>query len=177
MKKVLTCLFLAVVVPFLLLTACHPTGNPYDEFEILPLEEAPAPPEAPEADAPIAVEEPDAAVNAENNPSQETQEGGQTVETYSSRVVVKDSRLKVGEMFRADIRILVSDPATGTERECPDCFFRTFVNGEEYVSEGGVIHFETPCTDTGTFYLQGVAYIEKPDGTEKYPYSSRYVVE
>lgn len=166
-----------VAIVLMLLTACHPTGSPYDEFEILPLEEAPAPPEAPEADAPIAAEEPDAAVSDVADPSNEPQgEVGEAVIT-ASRVVAPRNRLKVGDMFQADIKILLSDPAEGSENECGECFFRTYLNGEEYVSERGVIHYETLCTDTGTFYLQGVAYVEKPTGTEKYPYSSKYVVE
>ena len=177
MKRVVIGLLMAIVLPLLLLTACHPTGGPYDEFEILPLEEAPVPPEAPEADAPIAAEEPDAAIIDEATLPQESQVGDGETGIIASRVLVPRNMLKVGETFRADIKIMLSDPTTGIETECKDCFFRTFLNGEEYESEGGVIHYEALCSDTGTFYLQGVAYVEKPTGTEKYPYSSKYVVE
>lgn len=176
MKRVAQTLLLAAVM-LLIPTACHRIGNPYDEYEILPLEEAPAPPEAPEADAPIAAEEPDAAVSDEANLSQENEQEGVAAVTLSPRVVAQANRLKVGETFRAEIRIMQTDPVTGSESMCRDCFFRTFLNGDEYESEGGVVRYENVCTDTGTFYLQGVVYVEKPTGIEKYPYSDRYVVE
>lgn len=151
-------------------SGCKGGGTPYDEYEILPLDEAPEAPEAPAADASIAAEERDAAVEEEQKESVKADEADRSV--CNAQVHLSTKSLHVGETLTADIRLAASDAAGDGSS-----IFYTYLDGQEYVSEGGRVHFEKTCNTPGTYYLQGVIYVETPTGTEKYPYSESYTVE
>lgn len=151
------------------LAGCKHSGNPYDEFEILPLEEAPATPEAPDADASIAAEDRDAAVEEPEKPAS-TADGAEAPVFYA-QARLQSKSVPVGGTLSADIRLVSMDGGNG------DGSFRTYLDGQELESEGGRVHFERTCNTPGTYYLQGVIYVETPSGTEKYPYSEAYTVE
>lgn len=152
-----------------MLVGCKHSGNPYDEFEILPLEEAPATPEAPDADASIAAEERDAAVEEEQRLNAENDQAAKPV--CSAQVHMSTKSLHVGETLAADISLTSAGSADNGS------IFYTYLDGQEYESAGGKVHFEKTCNAPGTFYLQGALYVETPTGTEKYPYSEAYTVE
>lgn len=159
------------IVTCVVLIGCRHQGGPYEEFEILPLEEAPEAPEAPDADASIAAEDRDAAVEEPDEQAQPDETSDTPV--YYAQARLENKTVPVGGTLAADISLVSMDGAAGTEA----CSFHTYLDGQELLSEGGKVHFEKVCSTPGSYYLQGVIYVETPAGTEKYPYSEIYVVE
>lgn len=160
-----------LIVSCVALSGCRNSGSPYEEFEILPLEEAPAVPEAPDADASIAAEDRDAEVEEQEEKSR--QRDASDAPVYYAQARLHSKTIQAGGTLVADIRLVSMD----NNGDAANSSFHTYLDGQELESEGGKVHFEKVCATPGSYYLQGVIYVETPTGTEKYPYSENYTVE